>query len=253
MLHMKLPAVKINHYIFKPSLIPTMVTIVFLYTMISLGFWQLDRAEYKANLQTIIDSRIDQSPVPFDEVSRDGESWLFQPVMLSGNYDFNKQLLLDNQVNNTRAGYGVFTPFKLENNQYILINRGWLPVGKDRRQLPDISMPDMSKSVHISGVLSPVPAKGLVLSDNANNYNSWPVLLQYIDIDEIQQKTGYRLLPMVLVLEAEPESKLQPLPYSISVRSEKHTAYAFQWFALSLALIIIYIVVNVKRMDKTVR
>lgn len=250
MLHINLPAIKIKQYEFKPALIPTLVTVALLYTMISLGFWQLDRAEYKQNLQTIIESRVGQLPVSIDKVSMDNDMWLFHPVKITGKYNSARQIFLDNQVNNTQAGYSVFTAFQLQNNQYILVNRGWLPVGNDRSQLPDIDLSNANVLQSITGVLSPVPAKGLVLSDSANNYNNWPVVLQYIDIAEIQRQTGYSFMPMVLILDVDNDNPLQPMPYSISMRSEKHTAYAFQWFALSLALIIIYIVVNLKRTDK---
>lgn len=86
---------KINRIIFKPSLLPSIVTAVLLYIMISLGLWQLDRAEYKANLQSIIEMRSQQSPTSIDSVDIRAEQsdWLYQPVSATGQYD-NQHLSL---------------------------------------------------------------------------------------------------------------------------------------------------------------
>ena len=37
------------------------------------------------------------------------------------------QVILDNQVQNTKAGYYVYTPFQLDDSEHVvLVNRGWL-------------------------------------------------------------------------------------------------------------------------------
>ncbi len=240
--------IRIKHYIFKATLIPSIVTLGLLYLMISLGYWQLDRANYKANLQSLIESKQDTQAIALNSISKKEAEWLYQPVYAAGKYDKQHQIYLDNQVHNMVAGYSVFTPLKISDDKAILVNRGWLPLGKSRAELPEISInKEFSK---IEGLVAYPPSKGLVLSSNANNYLSWPTVLQYLDTLEIEKELGYKLLPMIIIMNQAEQMSLLPLPVKINMRSEKHTAYAFQWFGLSLALFIIYIVVNTKNIKK---
>jgi len=124
-----------------------------------------------------------------------------------------------------------------------------LPLGKSRSELPTVILTDENIS-RINGLTARPPSKGLVLSNNANHYTQWPTVLQYIDLQEIEKKLKYKLLPMVLIMNQAKQTSLEILPVKINMRSEKHTAYAFQWYGLSLALFIIYIVVNTKNTKK---
>lgn len=239
---------QIKQYQFKVTLIPSLVTLALLYIMISLGFWQFDRADYKANVQSLIESKQGTATISLDSIAKEEENWLYQPVFASGEFDLQHQIYFDNQVNNMVAGYSVFTPLKLSDNKAILVNRGWLPVGDSRSSLPDINV--TSETIRIDGLVAHAPSKTLVLSDNANIYTQWPVVLQYVDIIEIEKQLDYKLMPMIIIMDQAAQTNLQPLPVKINMRSEKHTAYAFQWFGLSLTLFIIYIVVNTKNTNK---
>ena len=240
--------IQIKHYIFNPSLIPSIVTIALLYLMISLGFWQLDRADYKANLQTLIESKQGSQPIALNSISKKEDEWIYQPVFVEGHFDEKHQIFLDNQINNMIAGYSVFTPFIISDNQAILVNRGWLPIGASRAKLPDITLD--TKTRRLDGLAAHPPSKTIVLSSNVNNYAQWPTVLQYIDLQEIEKNLKYKLLPMIILMNQAEQTALKPLPIKINMRSEKHTAYAFQWYGLSLALFIIYIVVNTKNTKK---
>ena len=243
-----MPGIQIKNYQFKATLIPSAVTIVMLYIMISLGHWQLERADYKANLQSLIESKQGKASIALSDIANDEHNWIYQPVYVKGEFDQSHQILFDNQVNNMVAGYSVFTPLKLSKDLAILVNRGWLPLGMSRANLPDISI--VEHSVKINGLAAHAPSKTLVLSDNANSYKKWPAVLQYIDLEEIQKNLNYKLMPMIIIMDQKNQTKLEPLPIRINMRSEKHTAYAFQWYGLSLTLLIIYIVVNTKKLKE---
>jgi len=240
----------IKSYYFNPSLLPSLLTVALLYLMISLGFWQLDRADYKANLQTIIESRQSIEAIELNMMGKDESDWLYHPVYTSGTFDTEHTIYFDNQVNNMVAGYSIFTPLKLSDDLGILVNRGWVAQGKSRSKLPPVEIADVLQLKQISGLLANPPSKGMVLSSMANNYQTWPVVLQYIDTQEIEKQLNYKLMPMVLIINHNQHTELDIMPIKINMRSEKHTAYAFQWFALSLALLIIYIVVNTQRKTK---
>ncbi len=241
---------KINRFIFKPSLLPSIVTALLLYIMVSLGLWQLDRAEYKANLQSIIEMRSQQPPISIDKVDTQTEqtSWLYQPVTAKGQYDNQHSLLLDNQVHNMQAGYHVYTPFKLTENTAILVNRGWVKQTASRQQLP--SIPVIEDAIQLDGYLNSEPYTGISLGKQQQAYANFPGIVQSIDLNTLQTKINYHLLPMILVINQPNQSIFTIQPVTINMNSDKHQAYAFQWFALCVALLVIYITVNSKRISK---
>ena len=230
---------------FKPGLIPTLVTLVFLYLLVSLGQWQLDRAEYKDNIQNTINLRKDLPPIELGMAPADIDERMFLPVIAHGVFDNKHQILLDNRVVNHQAGYDVYTPLIRENGPAVLINRGWIRTGRTRQDIPDIFVENHRTT--ITGILSRQPSHGLVLSENVNQYQKWPATAQFIDLDEIESSLGYSLYPMILILNENHASILHREPMSFTMNSAKHLGYAFQWFGLATALFIIYLVVNTKR------
>jgi len=124
---------------FKPTLIPMAVTGLVLYGLISLGLWQLDRAEYKEKLEQMIAERVQLAPVDLGLIPNDPQQQQYLPVALNGTYDLSRHLLLDNRVFNRQVGYNVYTPLQLGNNRAILVDRGWLALGRDRQTLPSIT------------------------------------------------------------------------------------------------------------------
>jgi len=216
--------------------------------MISLGLWQLDRAEFKDNLQQSIEQRKSLSVSAISELpsSIDGRRYL--PVKFTGEFDVAHSFLLDNRTVKGRVGYHVFTPIKIsdpENNvKSILIARGFVEMGRTREQLPEVTSPQ--GEVMIRGLLGLPPPTALVLADNVHQSDSWPVMLQYVDLPELSTMLGYELYDMVIWLNEDEAGLFEyDLPV-LNLNSTKNNGYAFQWFAMSLALLIIYIVVNTK-------
>ena len=235
----------IASYHFNPAVFSSLITAGFLYVMMSLGFWQLDRAEFKDTLQQKITERKNLSAVTIAELPASSESRRYYPVKFIAEFDDQHSFLLDNITFNGRVGYHVFTPVKVDDAKTILINRGFVSQGKTRDQLPDVAAP--GGKIEISGLLDFSPSRTLLLAENVQETSRWPVVLQYVDLKEISQLSGYELYDMVLWLNpGEAGSFEYDLPV-LNLNAAKNSGYAFQWFAMSLALFIIYIVVNTKR------
>ena len=213
--------------------------------MVSLGQWQLSRAEYKDNLQQKITERKNLAPVSMQELPHSVEDRVYMPVVLDGVYDTEHHFLLDNRIVNGLAGYDVYTPFRMIDGTAILVNRGWLRQGRTRAELPAFDTPDYP--VSFTGLLDKPPAKGVILADNVHDNPGWPMVLQYLDPAELEQRLGYELMPMILWLDEAAEHGFHREIPALRLDSAKNTGYAFQWFAMSAALLIIYIAVNLKR------
>ena len=244
----RLFSIRLATYQFSPGVLATLVTVVLLYIMISLGLWQLDRAEYKDTLQQKIEQRKNLSAVDVVDLPSSIDDRRYLPVRFTGEFDVGHSFLLDNRTVKGRVGYHVFTPVKISDPdnsvKSILIARGFVEIGRSREQLPEILPP--KGEVEIRGLLGLPPPTALVLADNIHKSGSWPVVLQYVDLPELSTMLGYELYDMVIWLnENEAGSFEYDLPV-LNLNATKNNGYAFQWFAMSLALLIIYIVVNTK-------
>ena len=243
--HYRLFSLRLAHYHFNPGIVSTLVTVLLLYIMVSLGLWQAERAEFKDTLQQKIIKRKKLSPVTLDELPASSESRRYYPVNFMGEFDVQHSFLLDNITYNGVVGYHVFTPLKVNDYKTILVNRGFVTQGKTREHLPDVDAP--AGKIEISGLLDFSPSRTLLLAENVQDISRWPVVLQYVDLAEINQLLGYELYDMVLWLDPDQSASFQyDLPV-LNLNAAKNSGYAFQWFAMSLALFIIYIVVNTKK------
>ena len=114
---------------FAPRPFTTLLAIALIALLVSLGRWQLHRAEEKRVLFSAFAAGGDtMHPIALQtpKVPR------YSRVEATGHYDETRQILIDNMVNAERAGYFVITPFALQGGGWVLVNRGWVPLGKSR-------------------------------------------------------------------------------------------------------------------------
>lgn len=244
----RLFSLSLGSFRLNPGVISTIVTLVLLYTMISLGFWQLERAEFKDTLQQKIEERKTMPVSALEQLSGTIDERRFVPTEFMASYDAEHSFYLDNRIYNGRVGYHVFTPAVLDDERSVLIARGFVALGESRDELPEAITP--AGKVRFKGLLEQEPPRGLVLADDANQSGDWPVVLQYLDLDEVSDMLGYELYDMVLWLDEDSDKENGVLTYDLPVLnldSAKNTGYAFQWFAMSFALLLIYLFVNLKR------
>lgn len=232
---------------FRPRLWPTIATIILLPILLRLGFWQLDRAQEKREIEQ---RYAEQQARPAVELSRlDPTGQIeYRRVSVSGQFDDDRQILLDNQVHQKRAGYHVLTPLRIgDSEEYILVNRGWVDSHLQRDRLPEFTTPQ--KKVELAGRLKFPSEIGLKLGEQSYTDTSWPLVVQWLDIKELESITGYNLHPYILQLgENEPHGFVRDWKI-ISSSPEKSTSYAVQWFTLALALVLIFIFVNSRKIE----
>ena len=120
---------RIGNKIFKPGLIPTIVTLLILPVLLRLGFWQLERAEEKRELIVLFKQQNELGPLLIKDTIKLDEKLNYRTAQVEGNYNPAKQIFVDNKIYQGKTGVHVITPFKLKDSEYsILINRGWAPM-----------------------------------------------------------------------------------------------------------------------------
>jgi len=167
-------------YTFRPSLLLTLATLVMLALCIRLGLWQYNKAESKQALQTQLGKRLAEPTVALPGKITDLEAWRYKRVKFAGVYDTRYQVLLDNQVENTVAGYHVLTPMQVEGSElYVLVNRGWIP-GSAERKVPLVSAPQGRQE--IEGDIGVLPPKFFTLGAPPPADEKWQQVWQNMDM-----------------------------------------------------------------------
>jgi surfeit locus 1 family protein len=233
---------------FSPGRWPTVVTLILFGILVSLGFWQLDRAEQKRVLLGQYGGGQNQTVLQLEADLKSAAGLNYQNAVVVGHYDGGHQFLLDNRTHAGQAGYQVLTPFTIRDSEVaVLVNRGWIPLGKSRDRLPDVTVHEDRQ--RISGRLKIPPRKVFMLGEEEPR-QGWPWRIQRIRIEPLSAELGQPLLPVVLLLDAEqPDGYVRQWRPLAGFGPERNIGYAVQWFGLAAALLIIYLAVNTRRTE----
>lgn len=227
---------------FKFSLFSIFLYLIFLILLISLGFWQLTRADEKTKFLEKEQQSRTKYLIKLSSIIDDNSTDLrYRKVELSGQYDPKHQYLIDNQIVNGQVGYFVLTPFKLDEiNKSVLVNRGWVPLNKGRSILPDLSIATLKNN--LIGRINNFPVVGIKLAGADIPTKGWPSVVQVVDINMLSKKLGYALFPFQIELDADMNNGYTRVWKSRTVvPPEKHIAYAVQWFGLAITLTLLFI------------
>jgi surfeit locus 1 family protein len=235
---------RIKNREFRPQPVPTLIAAILFALLMSLGFWQLDRAAEKAALHALFLARGSAPPILLDDTAPDPETVIWRRVRLKGHYDAAVIYLLDNQVHAGQAGYFVYSPFLTAGGRRVLVSRGWIPAGPDRTRAP--SVPTPAGELELEGLAKP-PPRTPVLSDTPPESlaaGTWRV--QQVEPAAIGARHHWQLPDYEVRLDAPEGGFVRDWPAAGSGR-ERHLGYAFQWFALAAVLFAIWLVVNFRR------
>jgi surfeit locus 1 family protein len=243
--------IKIGSYSIIFEKAPTLAYCCLLPLLIALGMWQLGRSEEKKVFleqqeQGLTSSQIIQLTTA---IEGDVDVLRYKKVQVSGHYDQAHQFLIDNQISAGKAGYFVLTPYVLQGEtKAVLVNRGWVPLNKDRSVLPSVQF--KSQQTMLRGRINRFPGVGIKLAGAEIPTEGWPSVLQVVDNQILAKKLGYSVFPFQIELDKDlPEGFNREWQTTTIMLPEQHTAYAIQWFALAFTLTILFIWYSFKRND----
>ena len=220
--------------------------LVFFPLTFKLGLWQLERSEEKQSLLSMMDQRFSSPSVMLDIRE---PILAFRPYDLIGRFE-EKHYFLDNRIRDGKVGYELISPFYVSGDKglaYIMVNRGWIKASKYREQLPRISTPQ--GMIGLQGYFHETDGKVPVLKKTLG-VEGWPKRIQQVSWDTFsQQQTGellfeyeFRLLENDQANDDSADNVYYKLGWPrTTILPEKHTAYAYQWFALAIVLLILAI------------
>lgn len=232
-------------------LVPTVAAILAIALCVAAGNWQRSRMHAKEALRTQFDEAAAAPPVHAAELPSTGTDWAalrYRPVALEGVFDGRHQILLDNKVHAGRAGYDVIAPFKLADGRVLLVNRGWIPQGVSRADLPTAMPP--TGSVALRGRIN-LPPRGYVeLKPEVTPGAVW----QHLDLTRFAAVSGLQLLP-VLVEQAAPAARGDDLTRGWPTPDfgiDSHRIYMVQWLMFAGLAAIYWLVAHWPRRARSI-
>ena len=230
---------------FKANLFLTLLAVLVLALLLSLGCWQLDRAQQKQDLIDLQLARLGLRPVDFSTIDLTSKSLRYLPIKVSGRLDTEHQILIDNQIKNGQVGFFVLTPLRLDKDSAILLNRGWIALGGDRNELPNIEI--AIEDLAVVGKLDRFPSVGIKLEGSDELSKGWPSVTHVVEVNKVAIRLGYSVYPYQVLLNSDEAEGYDREWVFMQTGPEKHHGYAFQWFALATAWIVIYFVLTIKK------
>ena len=208
----------------------------FILAFINLGFWQLDRAEEKRIKQHSYFMQQALPPITEDELffdhadNLDLQAIQYRQLLLTGKFDSTYTLLLDNQTYKGKYGFSVLTLFRTPNANF-LIDRGWIKAMPDRTTLPTLTTPSTLQTLNTR-----ISTKNITRPDSASEPPPKAHSVQIIQ--SLKLNLPPQSFPILLQLEPRQTASFTHRLQHVKFSPEKHTAYAFQWFAMAFALFI---------------
>ena len=194
-------------------------------TLLSLGFWQIYRLNWKLELIEQIENSLKNDPVELSNIEKKN----YLRIRTSGEIDFDKQIYLYNLNDAGKPGFEVINPIKIGDENYLM-NRGWIPF--EKKDLPEINLVDQNQIV---GTLMLQTKPSTFKPENDIEKNYWFTLNR----EDISKFTGRNFSEYVIYLNGDYKI---PKPRVITAKiSNNHKKYAITWFSMAISILLIYL------------
>ena len=206
--------------------------------LVSLGTWQVERLAWKEGLLATIDHRIHSAPRPLAGIERqfaETGDVEYGPVEAEGAFDHagERHFLATYEG---QSGFFVYTPLKLADGRFVLVNRGFVPY--DRKDPATRAQGQIAGPVTITGLarnpLADKPSSMVPDNDPAKNIFYWK------DRDAMGRSAGLDpalLVPFFIDANSVPNPGGLPVGgVTIVDLPNNHLQYAVTWYGLAAAL-----------------
>lgn len=212
--------------------------------LLALGFWQVQRLQWKEALIATIDARVNSAPQSLQEVearfyeTADVDYW---PVSASGEFlhQAERHFFATWQG---RSGFYVYTPLLLDDGRAVFVNRGFVPF--DNKEPATRPQGQVGGEVTVTGLVrNPLAEKpSFIVPDNQPDRN----IFYWKDIEVMAASADLPADTQVLPFFIDANDAANPggLPQGgvtmISLPNS-HLQYAVTWFGLAAALAAVFI------------
>jgi len=193
----------------------------------SLGTWQVYRLQWKLNLINEINYGLNSEPILYSNANVIN----YQKVKFNGIFDFEKQIYLYSLNNKGAPGYDIITPLKMNSNEILLVNRGWIK--KDVRDNKSINS---INSNSFEGIIKKITKPNPFKPENDIKNNIWYSL----KLEDLESFTGYKLNNFVLYLQNNQNNLVKNKIVSPDLPNN-HLKYAITWYSVALSILLYFL------------
>jgi cytochrome oxidase assembly protein ShyY1 len=205
----------------------TLFLLILIYLFIRLSNWQFDRYDQRVLRNESTNVALSLAPKKIDAVSQMSGLKQWEKIELTGNYLSDQSKLVRKQYLENNLGFWVITPFKIQNGENILVNRGWIPIGSSASSNQSIPLAPVG-TVNLEGYLQP-------FNDSITQPKDLP-LNQVNTIDYKYFESAIANNFYVQLAKSSPmdnQVAIIPLP---ELSNGPHFSYAIQWILFALLL-----------------
>ncbi len=209
--------------------VSTLVMLAMLGVLLRLGFWQMERLEWKTALLAELAAKAAQDPWAhaFSSETFSDTKNEFTRGFVTGRYSGSPSFAIGPRSQNGVLGYWLVSPLQMKAGGTVLINRGFVP---DTLKDKALTSPVPKGTVQVAGVVR--------LPDDKGANNAHIQVWRHIDTEGMAPGA----LPLVLYASGSKPSDLSMLeavPAVQSIRND-HRQYAMFWFAMAAVLVVMW-------------
>ncbi|WP_298628125.1 SURF1 family protein [uncultured Legionella sp.] len=237
-----MPSLTCFNFRFTPNWLMIVLATLFIALFVRLGFWQIQRSDEKVNMIAAEEALAKQDPIDWDEGKDKPKQ--YQRIIVNGTYS-PKVFLLDNQHHQHQFGYDVLSPFELTDGSIVMVDRGWIPGTHSRSSLPEVQTPQ--GLIKIKGSTYFPGKNQWVLGPGTEEKERGITILEILDVKLLSQLLQKKVYPFIIRLDKQDAHGFVREWAIVSMPPQRHLAYALQWFAMALVILIIFVALNLKK------
>jgi len=228
------------------GLIAFVLVIVPLFLVLSR--WQFNRWDERRAYNSEIEAGVGASAVDIDRLVQAGESTdrvdpelEYRLVNVAGRYDATGQVLVRRRPLNTSNGFWVITPFTTAAGATLLVNRGWVPAGRDATSTPSVPPPAAGATTLTGRIRLTEGSDGVARTDVPAGQIT---ALVVPDVLGTLNARGYPVYVELVTSSPPPAEGITLLP-APEISDGNHLSYAIQWIFFAVMAVggLIYLMV----------
>tara|TARA_Y100000996_G_scaffold203557_1_gene159574 strand:+ start:492 stop:1211 length:720 start_codon:yes stop_codon:yes gene_type:complete len=217
-----------------------LVTIFAFFTLMMLGTWQIDRLGQKNDLlkkiQRVSEDITDLKDANIDDSNLD--DWLYRKIKIHGDFISQENIFVFTHLSDPRgkfggAGYWVLNPFKSDEGNIIIINRGFIP-----QNIYDqfSSSANKYKENIVTGYVRKFEKENIFTPDK----NIEDRILYLFEKNDIKKLFRIKKIEPYFIDQVDEYNSLPQSNETQLKFPNNHLSYAITWYGLATALLFIY-------------
>lgn len=209
---------------------------------VSLGNWQLRRAEERRALAAAQHAALAAPATPLPAKPVTASAYVWRRIVARGTFLPASTIYLDNRIWHGRVGYVVVTPLRLAGSKLqIAVLRGWVAGTGSRTELPPVRTPAGEQT--LDGLALPGIPQRFELKGAAPEGRVW----QNLTLERYHAATGLTLQPLLLEQRSDNGDGLSRDWPPHGAGAEKNENYALQWFSFAVLSVVLWLVLSFRR------